>query len=412
MNVLHLSAASEHSGAGLAALMTHKALLKNNIQSRILFLKSERDLEFEVFDFSNGELSKRYLRLFISFLDRLPTFFYPKRKEQIFSPGFFGLNLRRIECFEWADVIHIHWANHGFIDIKEINTWQKPVVWTMRDMWAFTGGCHYSFECNSYQSTCGSCPVLNSSRKRDLSTIVLNRKVKHLSKTKIVWVAISDWMRRNAHSSLLLKDKSIPVIFSGIDCGVYNLRNTCFSKEYFNLPSSFKIILIGAGNLRQEYKGFNYVKEVMGSLPQDCLVVSFGTGFIKEGEIPQKILNLGYITNPDKLSYLYNAADVFFAPSIAEAFGKTFAEAQACGLPVVCFSETGPAEIVEHMVTGYVSNYKDVEDLKRGIEFCLNTNMNKKYISSRAKRMFDIDLIAKEYIRLYDDIINKKEFFE
>ena len=101
------------------------------------------------------------------------------------------------------------------------------------------------------------------------------------------------------------------------------------------------------------------------------------------------------------MANLYNSADVFLAPSIAEAFGKTFAEAQACGLPVVCFDKTGPVDIIEHFKTGYLSNFKDKKDLLKGLRHCLSSNFDKYYIAQRAKKMFDIQNIIKQYVILY-----------
>ena len=236
LKVLHVSGASEESGAGYAALMTHNALIENGICSKILFLVGENESQSNVYHFNSGSIIKKIIRFSITNLDRLPQWFYFRRKNQIFSLGFFGIKHRNSKLFEWADIIHIHWSNHGLINIKEIVRWKKPVIWTLRDMWAFTGGCHYSLDCNKYQKKCGACPVLGSLNKQDLSTFGFNNKIKHFSESPILWVAISDWMRKKAISSTILYNKSIPVIFSGINCEVYKPSGTKISRDYFGLP--------------------------------------------------------------------------------------------------------------------------------------------------------------------------------
>jgi glycosyltransferase involved in cell wall biosynthesis len=401
LKVLHISGASKSSGAGYAALMTHNALIENEVCSKILFLVGENELNSRVYHYSSGSILKKVLRFATTTIDRLPNWLYVKRKNQIFSLGFFGLKHRNSKLFDWADIIHIHWSNHGLIDIKEIVRWNKPVIWTLRDMWAFTGGCHYSLGCDKYQKKCGACPVLGSVYNRDLSTLGFKYKERYLSNSLISWVAISDWMRSKAMSSTILNGKHIPIVFSGIDCKVFKLRCTKESRQFFGLPFEKKIILIGAGNLREEYKGFNYVINTLNLIDENYLIVTFGAGQINKTEIPQNIINLGYIRNPEELSILYNSSDVFFAPSIAEAFGKTFAEAQACGLPVLCFDETGPAEIVEHTNTGYIAEFKNETDLLKGIQFCLNTSFDRSSISKRAICLFDINKTAVDYIALY-----------
>lgn len=401
MNILHISAASQNSGAGYAVMLTHQTLIEYGINSKVLYLVGENYSNQNIYFYTSNSIIRKLRRVIITTLDRVPTWIYLSRKEQLFSPGLVGLNLRHSKLLKWADIIHIHWANHGFIDIKEIGKWNKPVVWTIRDMWPFTGGCHYSFDCDKYKFNCGGCPVLCSDRKHDLSHLALRRKIKYLSTLSIHWVAISRWMKARAISSSVLKQKSISLIFSGIDCNTFKIVDNVKARDFFNFPYDTKIIIIGAVNLREECKGFQYVINTLNKIDKEYLVVTFGDGNIIQDEIPQKVINLGYINNGSDLANLYNSADIFLAPSKAEAFGKTFAEAQACGLPVVCFDETGPADIIEHLKTGYLASFKDEGDLLNGLLFCLTTTFNRNYISDRAKELFDIRTIAKQYIYVY-----------
>ena len=373
----------------------------------MLFLVGDGNSEKSTFSYASNNILKTFKRLTYTTLDRLPTWFYLNKNDQIFSPGIFGLSLRNNELFNWADLIHIHWANHGMIDIKEIKKWDKQIVWTIRDMWPFTGGCHHSFNCEKYKLKCGSCPVLGSDVKKDLSSFVLRKKIKYLSVLPIKWVAISSWMKAQASSSQVLKKKQISVIFSGIDCKIFKVTSKKKSRLAFNFPLNKKIILVGAGNLRDKYKGFNYLINLLNKVKKDHLVVTFGSGALNKNEIPQRIINLGYIDNNKDLSTLYNSADVFLAPSVAEAFGKTFAEAQACGLQVVCFNKTGPEDIVEHLKTGYLAKFEDEKDLLKGLRFCLKMTLDSIYISTRSKSLFDINSTAKKYISLYKNCMRK-----
>ena len=104
------------------------------------------------------------------------------------------------------------------------------------------------------------------------------------------------------------------------------------------------------------------------------------------------------------MSKLYSAADIFLSTSIAEAFGKTVAEAQSCGLPVVCFNNTGPSEIVEHQKTGFISTFKDEESLELGINYLLQTKLDSIYIRNRAISKFNIDICAKQYFEIYNKL--------
>lgn len=403
MKILHLSAASELTGAGKATLLTHNALLKARVQSKVLFLKSDLNAR-EVFSYHKLGCFLKMKRQIITLLERFPVYFYPNRSKSIFSTGLAGLKLKNNPFIKWADVIHIHWANHGYIDIAEIKKWNKPVVWTLRDMWAFTGGCHYAFDCENFKKSCGNCPVLGSSREKDLSRFVLQSKLKHIQHLNINWIAISSWMQKEANESALLKDKFVAVVHSGVDASKFCISDKEEIRTKLKLPLNKAIILLGADSIRERSKGFEYAKGVLNKMKADYLVVTFGNNSFHEGEIPQQTIHFGQL-DYEQLCELYNAADVFLGPSIAEAMGKTFLEAQLCGLPVVCFAETGPADIVNHKETGYLAKYKDVDDLLHGLEFCLNTKMDRRAISSRATELFDITQIVKAYIAIYEKSI-------
>jgi glycosyltransferase involved in cell wall biosynthesis len=400
IKVLHLSAASENTGAGKATLLTHNALLHQNIKSRVLFLKSDLNNN-EIYSYHRQSKIAKFRRLITTFIDQLPLKFYSKKSHSIFSPGLIGLNLNDNKLINWADVIHIHWANHGFIDIKEMKRWNKPIVWTLRDMWVFTGGCHYAFECENFKKKCGNCPSLNSRIEKDLSRHILLRKLKYFQGLKIHWVTISSWMKKQAKESSILKNQYIKVIPSGVDTSIFYITDREGIRTKLKLPLNKKIILLGASNIREKYKGFEYAIDVLNKAPTDFLVLTFGSGSFQADEIPQQTIHFGSL-NYKQLCDLYNASDVFLGPSIAEAMGKTFLEAQLCGLPAVCFEGTGPEDIVKHLQTGYVAKFKDTDDLLHGIEFCLNIEMDRSAIRSIATELFDITKIAKSYISIYE----------
>ena len=72
-----------------------------------------------------------------------------------------------------ADIVHLHWICAGFIRIETLAKFDPPIIWTMHDMWPFTGGCHYSGDCEKYGLACGGCPQLDSEKERDTSHWIL-----------------------------------------------------------------------------------------------------------------------------------------------------------------------------------------------------------------------------------------------
>jgi glycosyltransferase involved in cell wall biosynthesis len=58
----------------------------------------------------------------------------------------------------------------------------------------------------------------------------------------------------------------------------------------------------------------------------------------------------------EELAATLGAADVFVFPSRTDTFGVVMLEAMACGLPVAAYPVTGPADVVDHGVTGILDN--------------------------------------------------------
>jgi glycosyltransferase involved in cell wall biosynthesis len=407
MKILNVSAASEFSGAGIAALLTHNALIKSGIESRLLYIKSNNSSETNGIKQYENSLSKTIIRKIVTFLDNLTLYFYPDRNKELFSISILGIKHVSNPDFIWADIIHLHWVNHGFISIPEITKWQKPVVWTLRDMWPLTGGCHYSYNCFHYTSGCGSCDHLKSSFKYDISYYLNKRKKHYLSSKRIKWVAISSWLAKVASESEILRNAEIDIIYSGIDSEKFNLISKVEARDRLNLPNDCIILLIGATNIKDKYKGYEYILELVNQLNDNIVVVSFGNGILDKKLIKHRVIEFGFVSDNQQLNLLYNSADLFLAPSISEAFGKTFAEAQCSGLPVLCFNNTGPMDIVEHKVTGYLADYLSNEDLLRGYNFLINSELDRSYTSKRAKSLFDIEVIIDNYIKLYHNILNE-----
>ena len=175
MKVLHIASGSLNGGAARGALWLHQALLRRGVASTLLSNDASA-AQVGVQSTTRGAIGRVANRIRRK-VDRYPLLLYPKRAPQIFSCGFIGFDFRNIEAFASADVLHLHWVAAGFVNLRHLSTVDKPVVWTMRDMWPFTGGCHQvAGDCKGYLHACGRCPHLASNSDSDLSRLVLNRK--------------------------------------------------------------------------------------------------------------------------------------------------------------------------------------------------------------------------------------------
>ena len=77
-----------------------------------------------------------------------------------------------------CDVINLHWVDGAFDYEAFLPRAARlaPVVWTLHDMHAFTGGCYYDYGCGRFKDKCGCCPLLGSTEAEDLSRNVWQGK--------------------------------------------------------------------------------------------------------------------------------------------------------------------------------------------------------------------------------------------
>jgi glycosyltransferase involved in cell wall biosynthesis len=408
IKVLHVVAGNLASGAARGAYWLHLGLLNNGIQSKILIQENNTD-DTTVEPIAKTD-SEKVLRLFRSYLDKLPVKFYPRREKAAFSTGIQGFDICKLQSYKSADIIHLHWINNGMIDIKLLNKINKPIVWTMRDMWPFTGGCHYSLDCLEYQNNCGQCPQLKSHRKNDLSRYIFQRKICYYP-PNIQIVAISNWLANCAKKSTIMNNFDIKVIHNCVNTEDFFPIEKYTCRKILGLPKKKKIILLGANNLNRSYKGFIQLTEMIKILDPNYLFLFFG--HINKNILDLLKINyktLGFLNDSVSLRLAYSAADVFVAPSIQEAFGKTLIEAMACGTPVVAFNATGPKDIVLHKQTGYLAQPFDPTDLACGVSWILEDCQRYSYLSCKSithtEENFSQKKIANEYIKLYQKLLN------
>lgn len=411
MKILHIVSGELNGGAARGAYWLHKGLRKIGVDSYILSDSFDTLGDSEVFTTADSNKNK-VIKLIRGQLDTAPSWLYRNRKRVIFSTGFFGKDFTKTKVYQKADIIHLHWINAGFVNMHHLKKVKKPIVWTMRDMWPMTGGCHYALDCIAYETGCGKCPQLTSKFSHDLSKIVLSRKKKYVPKN-IKLVGISIWQSECARKSSLFHDFDIRTISNNVDCQEFFPIPKDTARKLLGLPLNKKIILAGAQNMGDFYKGFDKYIQSLNYLEneQDHLLF-FGkldTSLLKNSGF--EYTSLGYLNDTISLRLAYSAADVFVAPSLMDAFGKTLAESMACGTPVVCFNATGPKDIVDHKKNGYLAYPFDPQDLARGVKWVLKDEKRFLELSHNARKKvedyFDIQVVAKQYQSLYQEIMNE-----
>lgn len=410
LRVVHVVAGDLDGGAARGALWLHQALLRKGVNSTLIFSGTSKVVVPNAKSLAEGLWARAKFRGF-ELLNRLAVSFYPRRQGRIFSSNAFGMDLSRRREVVDADVINLHWVS-SFVRLSSLKRLKKPIVWTMRDMWPFTGGCHYAMECERFKTGCGKCPNLGSRTPVDLS-LINSRGKQQAYGGNMSFVAISPWIREIATESRVIgRDHHIEMIPNGIDTSEFRPIAKATAREILGLPVSGRLVLAGAQNVRDFYKGFDLLVPAINHLETDEFsVVLFGKEGASLSFEGRRIFDLGFLADSYSLRLAYSAADVFVAPSKMEAFGKTIAESLACGTPVVSFNSGGPSSILRHKVDGYLAEPFSSSDLSAGIAYCLNELSQDRTLASKCRQgvidRFDSDKVASQYIDLYRRVYRK-----
>ena len=411
MKILTISSYENSGGAARASFRLHKALLERGIDSQMLVQqKSSNDYTI----LSDTHPIKKGLNIIRPLLDNMPVRLYKNRDPILFSPSSlpFSQIVKKINQIN-PDIVHMHWICGGMMRIEQIANIIPPIVWSLHDNWAFTGGCHINLECDKYKENCGACPRLKSNKKNDLSRRVWKRKKTTYSRiNNLTIVGLSSWLNNCSKESTLLKDKEHVHLPNPIDCSIFKTLDKKESRKLWNFPINKKIILFGAMNPNDIVKGFQELKIALSRIDKKNVEFAvFGSRKPNNSDnFGFKTHYLGHIFDDSSLVTLYNSVDVTVVPSLQENLSNTIMESMACATPVVGFDVGGNSDLIEHKKSGYLAKPFDSGDLATGIDWILN-NDNYNKISNNARQKiigeFEATIVANRYIDLYKQILLK-----
>ncbi|WP_150466453.1 glycosyltransferase family 4 protein [Francisella sp. SYW-9] len=413
MKILIVNYTDIYGGAGKAAYRLHQSLLDIGIDSQMLVMNKRGDDYTVLAPESN--------------LEKLSAFFKPrveqalikkryknKLKEVFSSANISSKNLvKKINSIN-PDIVHLHWINGAMLKVEDIAKIKASIVWSLHDMWAFTGGCHYTNGCENYIKGCGNCPILSSDNRKDLSNKTFKRKQRVYQHKSMTIIGLSQWLNKTASESPLLKEQEHKNLPNPINTQSYKQFDKYISRQLWNLPSNKKLILFGAMSATSDpRKGFEELnlalKEMLETSNNIELVI---VGSSKPKNPPQfnfKTHYLGILSDDVSLATLYSAVDVAVVPSKQENLSNMIMENLSCGTPIVAFDIGGNSDMIEHKSNGYLAKAFDSHDLANGIEWVLNNegydNLCK---NARAKVLneFDNRIVVKKYIRLYQEVLS------
>lgn len=409
MKPLIVSAHDLHGGAGRAAFRLHRALRGIGVKSEMLV--QHKLSEDPYVRGHSGETGKWIGGIRVR-VDRIPLYAYPNRSRLWFSPSWLpGREIIRSINSSDADVVHLHWIGAGMMRIEHLAEIEKPIVWTLHDMWPLTGGCHYDNRCGRFDAGCGECPQLGSNRKQDLSSWVFDRKQSALSALQVHLVPSSTWMAGLVERSPFMKGRPVTVLPNPVNCDLYAPQDQAQSRKSLNLPQDAKLVLFGAVDPGDPIKGFGLLREALKGMNHsaDIEAVIFGGGDSDHLELPLRARFVGAIQDETRLRDLYSAADVCVVPSIQDNLPLVATEALACGTPVVGFRTSGLPDIVNHQVTGYLADPFDSMSLAAGIDWVLKQPRAEMRDAARRRALsrYESRSVARRYQAVYSQVLDQ-----
>lgn len=208
---------------------------------------------------------------------------------------------------------------------------------------------------------------------------------KHMIKNDIKGCSEADYFL--APSNFVLKSlvthkvkrEQVKIVPYGVDISQFNIIK---NKEE-NGP--LKLIYVGGISYR---KGIHRLLEVIKEFDYSKVELYLAGTFDKNSDLylnyktKKNIHFLGFVTR-DKLNKLYNEASIFVLPSFGEGLAQVGLEAMACGLPLLCTTNSGVNDVVIDGENGFVYEPNKNDELKNKIIWFIN---NREKIHEMGKK--------------------------
>lgn len=426
MRVLLLTTFLSGGGAAVACRRTREALELCGAEVRVLQLTSS-DSDTHTDEYVEAVATPLGAKL-TQALERLNILWHNGWSRQHlfrYSSARYGQSLIRHPWVQWAEVIHLHWINHGLLSlrgVRELISLGKPTLWSLHDMWPILGGCHLPFllhneslePCPRIGEGCGVCPLLSSHRMEDLSRQLIRHK--------------ESWWQRHVHLicvsqaearlvERIRESRSLPQ--ASVLPNPINLDHFCMRPvPKGRLPEWYRsdrhYLLLVASRLDDKVKGPHLLHE---TLEHFCLIdperakqtslLLVGHEKVSEtlATLPIATIRLGSIHDEEHLIDLYNLCDIVLSTSLYETFGQTLSEGTACGAMAICFCSEGPEDIIIPSANGDLIPAYDTEAMARSISYRLSPEGRIPRSTCRATaNRFGYSQVGRALLALYQQL--------
>ena len=423
MKILQISTYDIRGGAARASYRLHQGLREIGQDSRMLvrYKDSTDNSVFCVTPKNPKEKNEQKFLLDVVVQGQYINSHRTEISNTIFSLPYSGLDLSSLPMMQAADVINLHWVARyqSLPALNKLFSLSKPVVWTLHDQCAFTGGCHYGAGCRKYCTDCMECPQLDDD-PFNLPAAILRDKLEFFKGADLTIVTPSRWMAECARESRLFKDLKIEAIPNSLETDLYTPLPKAEAKGKIGLESDVVTLLFGGEDGNERRKGF---KELIAAV-QRCLKDEEFQALVKTGKIrlicfghPNDEIKtlgipvdpLGYLDSDEKIRNAYASADIFILPSLEDNLPNTILEAMSCGTPVVAFDTGGIPEMVESGVTGQIVPLGDSVKMGEALLALIFNSDKREAIGKECRKRIEeeyvLDVQARAYLDLYEELV-------
>ena len=404
MKVLHLCYyyGNNTSGAPVAAMRLHQALLRSGVESHYICVE-QREPGENVHVLPHPLLLNRFFYLVVRVfwvLSKILT-------GRMLMPNLFPLaGLEKVVSAIDPDVVHIQYVGQDMVSFSQLERLHRPMVFTLHDLsLANAVEPHPKNDLRFFNG-------FRRDNSRWFERWMYRRKMAFVSRTKMVFTGPSRWVCEMFARSLIGRGHDAKMVLNIVDpLYAYNASA--------QVPHEKFTLLFGAyGGRQSQYKGWDDLVGALTCLPQDVRgdfrLLVFGEDSPDQVVAGVEVHFLGALRDAKEIRAAHHTADVFVLPSRQDNAPQVKFEALLDGLPVVAFQRTGCAEFIGHCENGWIAPDGDLESYAAGLLHFYRLFKSgtleeiRQKIADRAQAEFSEDGIVNAMMEVYACAVGRR----
>jgi glycosyltransferase involved in cell wall biosynthesis len=422
LKVVHINASSE-GGASIVAQRLNEGLNEAGqiTSSHLVFsgksYSGKTQWGYELISNSGWKRFTAFMRHALDKLDFL-RFEANKTIRFQFSHASQGMDISRHPLVQEADIVHLHWVHKGFqsfATLEKLLALPKKFVWTCHDLWPVTGGCYYNWGCTNHETGCGNCKYLKKPSPDDLSSVLIQEKLRLWGNNQIRFVTPSQWLADQGKRSIVMRtNKPFTVIPNPIDTTVFqplSSEGRAGLRTQYGLPKDVPVLLFSAAYLGNPAKGFSHFIDLCNALHNSGMAfhaLILGDNKDRELQFDFPFTHWGYVSDAEIIKHAFLLSDLYVITSIQDNLPTTIMESLSLGTPVAGFRVGGIPELVDEGQNGFLSVSGDTESLREQVSHYLQNSAEwpafRENARNKAVNTYDTKVVSAQILSVYQSL--------